>query len=87
MGVLFFILCCGRYPFSGDSDGEVLEKIQAGKFSIPKSSNVATAAKSLVRPFGSHTDGVNLLTPTPPPIHPVWWVSLILSTDPYADGD
>lgn len=51
IGVILYILLCGYPPFNGDTDSEIIAKIQKGKFSFPKEewSSISKEAKDLIK--------------------------------------
>jgi tRNA A-37 threonylcarbamoyl transferase component Bud32 len=52
LGVVFFIMLCGRQPFNGDTDFEVLKKVKKGVFAFEPAnvwSTVPDAAKDVVQ--------------------------------------
>lgn len=47
LGVLLFVMVCGRFPFKATNDSELFAKISRGKFSFPE--NTSPAAQELIR--------------------------------------
>lgn len=48
-GVILYCICCGKLPFSEDSQAELFRKISGGVYSIPES--VSADAADLIRQF------------------------------------
>jgi calcium-dependent protein kinase len=50
-GVILYACLCGRYPFISDKPGEIVKRIQAGRYSMDSLiwSRVSETAKDLVR--------------------------------------
>lgn len=51
IGVILYILLCGFPPFNGANEGEIIKKVQSGKYSfdMPQWRKVSESAKDLIR--------------------------------------
>lgn len=51
IGVIAYILLCGYPPFYGDNDGQVLQRVSAGKFTFPSPEwdEISSEAKDLIK--------------------------------------
>mmetsp|Transcript_3552 Transcript_3552/g.5651 ORF Transcript_3552/g.5651 Transcript_3552/m.5651 type:complete len:447 (-) Transcript_3552:488-1828(-) len=49
VGVITYTLLCCQYPFDGETDGEVIQKVQTGDFTFPDHVTVSAEAEDFVR--------------------------------------
>lgn len=48
-GIIMYILIFGRFPFVGNNDEEILEKINKGKYNLPSSCNISKNGLDLLQ--------------------------------------
>jgi len=78
-GVILYILLCGKVPFGGNSDREIMRNVTRGKYSLtdPAWEHISDSAKSLVAQL-LEVDPVKRLTASQALAHP--WIEQVENT-------
>ena len=51
LGVILYLMLYGAFPFDGNSDDEILNKVVNGEYNIPKNIEISKTCKSILTKF------------------------------------